>query len=58
MSEHPGMMPREEWEKTQVAQSSRYSCSKCGKTFDSPQEVYDHLDAEHPPEPKKKKKKR
>jgi ribosome-binding protein aMBF1 (putative translation factor) len=49
MSEHKGMMPREQWEKTKVAQASVYSCAKCGKRFDSPQEVYDHLDAEHPP---------
>lgn len=49
-----GLMPREEWAKTAVHAASRYSCGKCGKAFASPHEVYAHLDAEHPPKPKKK----
>lgn len=39
---------REEWERTQVHRASTYSCSKCGKRFASPDDVYDHLDADHP----------
>lgn len=42
-----GMTPRETWERSTVHQVSRYSCSKCGKGFKSPDAVYDHLDAEH-----------
>lgn len=47
-SNHRGMSSREDWKRTSVHQASRYSCSKCGRGFASPQDVYDHLDAEHP----------
>ena len=48
-----GMVPREKWEQTEIHKASTYACGKCGKRFDSPHDVYDHLDAEHP-RPKKK----
>lgn len=48
MSDSSGMT-REEWERTDVHKASSYSCAKCGKRFASPDDVYDHLDAEHPP---------
>lgn len=43
-----GMTPREEWAQTPIGATSRYACSKCGREFSSPHDVYDHLDAEHP----------
>lgn len=48
----PGDEPavsREEWAKTDVHKHSRYSCGKCGKQFAMPHDVYEHLEAEHPP---------
>ena len=49
-----GMMPAEKWAQTAAGKASTYSCGRCGKTFASPQEVYEHLDAVHP-KPKRKK---
>ncbi len=46
-----GMVPRAEWEKSDIHAASSYSCGKCGERFESPHDVYAHLDAEHP-EPK------
>jgi hypothetical protein len=43
-----GMVPADQWEKTSVHQASSYRCARCGKHFDSPDAVYDHLDTEHP----------
>ncbi len=43
-----GMVPRDEWQKTAVHKASTYFCGKCGKQFAMPQDVYDHMDAEHP----------
>ncbi len=48
-----GMVPAQDWAGTQVHQHSRYSCGKCGEKFDSPEAVYDHMDAEHPPKESK-----
>ncbi len=41
-------MTREEWEQTDVHKASTYRCGKCGEQFLSPDDVYAHLDAEHP----------
>ena len=46
-TDHGGGMTREQWERTEVHKASTYSCSKCGKRFSCPDDVYDHLDAEH-----------
>lgn len=43
-----GMVPAERWAKTAVHEASTYSCGRCGKRFDSPHAVYEHLDAVHP----------
>lgn len=43
----PGMTPAEEWSESDVHKHSTYKCGKCGESFDSPEEVYAHLDAQH-----------
>lgn len=53
-SEYEGMAPREEWERSDVHKASTYSCAKCGRKFDGPHDLYDHLDAEHP-QPRRKR---
>jgi hypothetical protein len=44
----PGMVPAEQWKQTAVHQASNYFCAKCGRRFDSPDAVYEHLDTKHP----------
>lgn len=53
-----GMTSREQWKQTSVHKASKYSCGKCGERFATPHEVYDHLDAEHPPVESSRRKKR
>lgn len=48
MTNHRGMVPREEWARTEIHKASRYSCLWCGKEFAMPHDFYDHLDTEHP----------
>ena len=43
-----GMVPREQWERSAVHKASEYFCGKCGKRFDTPHDLYDHLDEAHP----------
>lgn len=47
MADHPGMAPRDQWVASDVHKASRYSCAKCGQQFETPHDVYDHLDAKH-----------
>lgn len=49
-----GMVPREQWEQTDIHKASTYACGKCGQRFDTPHDVYAHLDSEHPKKPKVK----
>jgi len=44
------MVPAGEWADTEIHKASKYNCGKCGERFASPEEVYAHLDAEHPKE--------
>lgn len=44
----------EDWLKTEAHKNSKYSCGKCGERFPTPDAVYDHLDAEHPKQEKKR----
>lgn len=46
-----GMVPREDWESSDIHKASTYYCAKCGEQFDSPHNLYDHLDAKHPKDP-------
>lgn len=45
---HTGMATREEWEASEIHKASRYSCGKCCERFETPHEVYDHMDLMHP----------
>ncbi len=57
MAEQPGMMPRDQWEQTEVHKASQYWCAKCGESFKSPRDFYEHLDAmEGKPHGKKRRK--
>jgi hypothetical protein len=47
VTEHEGMVPREEWERSDVHKASRYFCQHCGKEFAGPHDLYDHIDAVH-----------
>lgn len=40
-------VPADEWANSEVHKASTYSCGKCGQRFESPERLYDHLDAEH-----------
>lgn len=51
-----GLVPRREWAKTEAHKASTYACGKCGERFAFPQDVYAHLDTEHP-QPKTPKRK-
>jgi hypothetical protein len=50
MTDERGMVPADEWAETPVGKASTYHCGKCGMQLESPQAVYDHIDAEHPKE--------
>lgn len=43
-----GLVPKEEWTATAVHKASTYACGKCGAPMESPHDLYDHLDREHP----------
>ena len=48
MTTDRGMVSREAWERSDVHKASEYFCGKCGEQFETPHDLYDHLDREHP----------
>lgn len=43
-----GMISRAEWEQTKVHKASEYFCGHCGKEFQDPHALYDHLESCEP----------
>jgi uncharacterized C2H2 Zn-finger protein len=48
-------LTREQWKASEIGKASVIRCGRCGKRFETSQDFYEHLDAEHP---KKKEPKR
>jgi len=41
-------MSREQWKASDVGKASVIACGRCGAVFETSQDFYKHLDAEHP----------
>jgi uncharacterized C2H2 Zn-finger protein len=55
MTTNEPALSREQWQASEVGKASVIACGRCGLRFESAQDFYAHLDAEHP---KKKEPKR
>jgi len=47
MSNEPPLS-REQWKASEVGKVSVIACGRCGARFETSQDFYKHLDAEHP----------